>query len=440
MVEPYHARKFPKDSKRSLETTDQLIARQRVYVSKGFLDLIDKHGSYNSKWSKSLSSERAEPIDRSNWRAAFDGLENDILPLLYQQIESLSQLLEISELHIDTSRKLESISDAQVELGHSLQQLTQFAILIRPGPLGSPVRTDDNHWKDFKEFRTGGLFHKIKLLIRDICVAFRSSFKLIQLPTLSPKQDRLQLRRLDYKARVTKHTVLVKESIERMDDWLTANEFQLIQDDWELTITRIDKILTRLTKLVNPPEIDLDDDKKGKVEDDSDYDSEDEWRSEAESLSEPAIELARSAIPIIKLSRLFFRKLLRVSRNDDFQMESSFTEMSSIQLNGLAYSCHNIRDSNRTLYEILDEAETSDERDTIRDLGEELEINIRVFDSTIQLLVAHVIPLMPTLPQHPQHSYQSNHPLKTWLLTWNDMFLSATKKCEQAGLVFQLSD
>ncbi|KNE86807.1 hypothetical protein PSTG_19826 [Puccinia striiformis f. sp. tritici PST-78] len=114
--------------------------------------------------------------------------------------------------------------------------------------------------------------------------------------------------------------------------------------------------------------------------------------------------------------------------------------MSSIQLNGLAYSCHNIRDSNRTLYEILDEAETSDERDTIRDLGEELEINIRVFDSTIQLLVAHVIPLMPTLPQHPQHSYQSNHPLKTWLLTWNDMFLSATKKCEQAGLVFQLSD
>ncbi|KAI7954003.1 hypothetical protein MJO28_006550 [Puccinia striiformis f. sp. tritici] len=402
MVEPYHARKFPKDSKRSLETTDQLIARQRVYVSKGFLDLIDKHGSYNSKWSKSLSSERAEPIDRSNWRAAFDGLENDILPLLYQQIESLSQLLEISELHIDTSRKLESISDAQVELGHSLQQLISLLSLFVRG-----------HWD--RQFEPMTITGKIS-------------------------KNRLQLRRLDYKARVTKHTVLVKESIERMYDWLTANEFQLIQDDWELTITRIDKILTRLTKLVNPPEIDLDDDKKGKVEDDSDYDSEDEWRSEAESLSEPAIELARSAIPIIKLSRLFFRKLLRVSRNDDFQMESSFTEMSSIQLNGLAYSCHNIRDSNRTLYEILDEAETSDERDTIRDLGEELEINIRVFDSTIQLLVAHVIPLMPTLPQHPQHSYQSNHPLKTWLLTWNDMFLSATKKCEQAGLVFQLSD
>ncbi|POW10949.1 hypothetical protein PSTT_05605 [Puccinia striiformis] len=360
MVEPYHARKFPKDSKRSLETTDQLIARQRVYVSKGFLDLIDKHGSYNSKWSKSLSSERAEPIDRSNWRAAFDGLENDILPLLYQQIESLSQLLEISELHIDTSRKLESISDAQVELGHSLQQLISLLSLFVRG-----------HWdRQFEPMTITGKISKSSEL--EDCF-IKSNY-------------RLQLRRLDYKARVTKHTVLVKESIERMYDWLTANEFQLIQDDWELTITRIDKILTRLTKLVNPPEIDLDDDKKGKVEDDSDYDSEDEWRSEAESLSEPAIELARSAIPIIKLSRLFFRKLLRLTRATIFVTQIG------------------------PLYEILDEAETSDERDTIRDLGEELEINIRVFDSTIQLLVAHVIPLMPTLPQHPQHSYQSNHP------------------------------
>ncbi|KNF03093.1 hypothetical protein PSTG_03678 [Puccinia striiformis f. sp. tritici PST-78] len=259
---------------------------------------------------------------------------------------------------------------------------------------------------------------------------------------LSPRRYRRQLRRSDFRARVTQHTVIVKESIERMNDWLTGNEFQVIQENWGVTINQIDKILVRLTKLVKSPEIDLDDDKEeGKVEDDSDYDSEDEWRSEAESLSEPAIELARSAIPIIKLSRLFFKKLLRVSRNGNFQMESSFTEMSSTQLDRLACSINYIRNSNDDLYEILDEAETNDDRDTITDLGKTLSDLIHLFDSTILLLIVYVIPSMITLPQHPHPlTFQSNHPLKTWLLTWNNMFLSATKKCEQAGLVFQLSD
>ncbi|KAI7954002.1 hypothetical protein MJO28_006549 [Puccinia striiformis f. sp. tritici] len=323
-----------------------------------------------------ISSEvRIALPEGSDWAPAFDGLEHDILPRLNRQIESLSEQLDLSELRIDTTRKLESISELQVELDHSLYHLIPFAyLLMRPGLSSNwGVQTEDNHREDLKEFRIGVLFSKVVSLFRDICALFQSSAELILHLKISPT-------RASY------------------------------------------KILMRLPKLVNQPQTKLDynydteSEEDGGVHDDSDDsdDSDDDsWNSEAESPSESATELARSAIPIIKLCRLFFSKLSRVSRDEEFKMDPYFTEMSSNQLERLTCSVEHIRSSSRELYKILHKSGTIDRRETIRDLDKTTSKMILLFDSTILLLIVYVIPSMVTLPQHTHPSLKSHHPLKT---------------------------
>ncbi|POW10950.1 hypothetical protein PSTT_05604 [Puccinia striiformis] len=116
----------------------------------------------------------------------------------------------------------------------------------------------DNHREDLKEFRIGVLFFKVVSLFRDICALFQSSSELILHLKISPTRASYERRKKEYRAQLTERTVIVKESIGRMEDWLTQNEFQIVQDKWGVTINRIDKILMRLPKLVNQPQTKLD--------------------------------------------------------------------------------------------------------------------------------------------------------------------------------------
>ncbi|KAI9605300.1 hypothetical protein H4Q26_003282 [Puccinia striiformis f. sp. tritici PST-130] len=138
----------------------------------------------------------------------------------------------------NTTRKLESISELQVELDHSLYDLIPFAyLLMRPGLSSNwGLQTEDNHREDLKEFRIGVLFFKVVSLFRDICALFQSSSELILHLKISP----------------------TRASYERH------------------------KILMRLTKLVNQPQTKLDynydteSEEDGGVHDDSDDDSDDD--------------------------------------------------------------------------------------------------------------------------------------------------------------------
>ncbi|KAI7958302.1 hypothetical protein MJO29_006519 [Puccinia striiformis f. sp. tritici] len=135
-------------------------------------------------------------------------------------IESLSEQLHLSELRIDTTRKLESISELQVELDHSLYDLIPFAyLLMRPGLSSNwGLQTEDNHREDLKEFRIGVLFFKVVSLFRDICALFQSSSELILHLKISPTRASYERRKKEYRAQAYSYSEGVDRAYGRLVD------------------------------------------------------------------------------------------------------------------------------------------------------------------------------------------------------------------------------
>ncbi|KAH9468106.1 hypothetical protein MJO28_006553 [Puccinia striiformis f. sp. tritici] len=447
MVNSIHTKSRPSSSEPSPKINEQLIARQRGWIFQGFRDMRIKYDFYsNDRLKKSPSIEKSEPYDRLTWQSGLNLLQYSLLPILSQQIETLSRLLEPLDLRRDnTTRKLESILELQVEIDHTMCQITEFVAVICPRPPGVPDRTDDNQLQNLKGSRFQGLLFKIKFLNHDICALFIHSSQLIQELKLSPKRYRRQTRKFNHRGRVTQFTELIKESIELITRWLKHSEFHHVQDEWDIEVGGIDEKLAKLTKLINPTitkPVEEEEESgegtgeeegreghvdEGDVEDSDDEDSVDgeEDQLEIEDLSDPAIELARSAMPIIKLSRLFFKKLSRIG-NYKFSGEQ-FTEMSSNQLGRLERSAGDISSLITKLNDKMVEVDVNDQFHTVTILTRTVEDLHPIFDSCILLIILYVVPLMKISPQDHHSSSQSDIDLKTWLGEWNNLFLTSTQ-------------
>ncbi|EFP92623.2 uncharacterized protein PGTG_18622 [Puccinia graminis f. sp. tritici CRL 75-36-700-3] len=114
----------------------------------------------------------------------------------------------------------------------------------------------------------------------------------------------------------------VNESIDIAIGWSKGPDLSFVWDIWQDTIVEFDRDLQELMVQMSPAKI-------------SDGNPED-------PLSRPTIEFARSLIPIIKLSRVFFTKLFREeSRKEKAEF---FTTLCSDQLNSLNTSIDVISD------------------------------------------------------------------------------------------------
>ncbi|KNE94553.1 hypothetical protein PSTG_12104 [Puccinia striiformis f. sp. tritici PST-78] len=318
----------------------------------------------------------------------------------------------------------------QVKIDHTLSQITEFVAVICPRPPGVPAQTDDNHLEDSKESCSQGLLVKIINLNQDICTLFDDSSQLIK--------------GINYRGWVTRYTGWIKKSIKAMIGWLKRSEFHHIQHQWEVEVDRMDGILAKLTKLINPTitkPVEEEGEEKKKYTKDTVEEEEDQF--ELKDLSEPAIKLAHSAMPIIKLSRLFFKKLSRIG-NYKFSVEK-FTEMSSNQLWRLERSAADISHSIIKLTKEIIQVDVNDQAhgnplfppasaltQTVEDLHP-------IFDSSILMIIHYVVPLIDTSPQDHHSLSQSDIDLKTWLVDWNNLILTATQNLIHALHTFARS-
>ncbi|KAH9453423.1 hypothetical protein Pst134EA_024296 [Puccinia striiformis f. sp. tritici] len=350
---------------------------------------------------KSPSIEKSDPYDQLTWQSGLNLLQYSLLPILSQQIKTLSRLLPqpLDICRDDTPLELEMILKLQVKIDHTLSQITEFVAVICPRPPGVPAQTDDNHLEDSKESCSQGLLVKIINLNQDICTLFDDSSQLIK--------------GINYRGWVTRYTGWIKKSIKAMIGWLKRSEFHHIQHQWEVEVDRMDGILAKLTKLINPTitkPVEEEGEEKKNVEEEED-------QFELKDLSEPAIKLAHSAMPIIKLSRLFFKKLSRIG-NYKFSVEK-FTEMSSNQLWRLERSAADISHSIIKLTKEIIQVDVNDQAhgnplfppasaltQTVEDLHP-------IFDSSILMIILYVVPLIDTSPQDHHSLSQSDIDLKT---------------------------
>ncbi|KAI7958301.1 hypothetical protein MJO29_006518 [Puccinia striiformis f. sp. tritici] len=448
--------------------TEHLIARQKGLISKGFEDLDRKYNLYVGKWPDESLNEPSVMIDRSTSKSAtgFEVLEYELLPVLSQRIESLCQKLEPTDSPGDDPlQKLELISELQVELDTTLYQITKFAVIIRPRPSATRAASDDNRLKDLKTFRAKEIYKNISNLMYNVSRIFKYHSQL--------KDNNFEFSLLNYlpgnlfmnkfNVRVKDHPVAVKQSINRIIISFTEDEFFMAQKDWKSAINAINTFIYTLTEHINPTTIDshynYEEEEKERVKDGFDeedgydeidgYDEEDgpieddydEGRSDSKRLSELAIRLARSALPIFKLSRLFLGKLMRI-RTNEFQLESS-TDMNSKQLDKLKGSDDYIFDQIIGIHESLIKVDRIIQTDTIEALTYRIDNLTEIFHFISNLLKIYVVPLLKDTVLSKENDDESqpdhHHHLKNWLPSWNNLFRLSTQNLIKAFHVYSSS-
>ncbi|PLW48042.1 hypothetical protein PCASD_03621 [Puccinia coronata f. sp. avenae] len=369
----------------STHSASKAIRKQRGLVYLKFRNLRNKSDHY-APWNSSYPIVHVD-TDQDTWNEACHRLQFKVLPSLRQQINTLPKLLNPPDLQDDilNGSKLKLITEIQSELDHSLDQMLSISAGIRLRPIPSPADVDDKDLKEMKEFTRRGVFFKLHSLNH----ALRFIFDLSS----------------------------VANSIDDLIKWLASHEFINIQEQWGPELSSHEGNITQVTKLINEAIHQVD------------VESTDDGEESADELIIPdldkrAIPLAESLIPVIKLSRLFFRKL---ARDGLHQIPlKSFTNMNSYQLETLSESAGFIACDFSDIIRFLKGSNENDETETADFITEIIRKLIHRFDSNLLLAIMYIIPLIP-------NSINSPSCLQNYLVMWNNLFLIATHRCIRAA-------
>jgi hypothetical protein len=345
---------------------------------------------------------------------------------LQEQVETLLESLHPSELenNID-GPNLALIIEIQSELDQNLHDILSIAASgIKHKPFTSPAQADDQDLEEFKEFRREGLSSELKSLNRSLLSLFDKSSNMIRELTRPStltieSHQRLQSSR---RSAISQHTYTAARYIDHVIEWMTAHEFTLIQKYWAAQVhyTHIE-FLSDLPKLIyratHHPEREYSYDGLAKC-----------------LKNKHALPLAQALIPLMKLSRVFFKKLIKDALN---QIPSKpFTNMNSYQLETLSdsvgYIMHDLFIIMKSIAEYGSEDITNDQDYNPEYIEGIITKTIRRFNSNILLVIAYFIPLIPNSILDPNH-------LQTDLLQWNNLFSIAAQRCILAAQSYSIA-
>ncbi|PLW48110.1 hypothetical protein PCASD_03613 [Puccinia coronata f. sp. avenae] len=379
----------------STHSVPRAIRQQRGLISQNFRNLGTKYEEYYAPSNQSYT----------------------IVP-----IQTLPKLLDSSELREDLDgSKLQLITEIQSEIDQSLDQLFSIATGIQRRPASTPPRADDNDSREFKEYRRERLSIQLSCLNQELHWMFHLASSLIG-DLKNPPQSHCYLLDLCHPGGIVQRTTRATETINGALRGLASHEFILIQEDWALVFTSHDEHIAILTQLIhratNHPE----------PENESDFSESDSEDDElTRRLRKHAIPLAQSFIPVLKLSRLFFRKLAQNELNKT--PSRSFTDMNSYQLDKLSESAEDTRSD---LFGIHTLIVGSHEINTAYSITSLINRIINRFDSILLLVIIYIIPLLAN-----PISSQPND-LQNSLVAWNRLFMIAAHNCTRAAQACQI--
>ncbi|EFP86022.1 hypothetical protein PGT21_015973 [Puccinia graminis f. sp. tritici] len=330
-------------------------------------------------------------------------LGSSLLPQLQHQCARLSELLwEPSHMQNNPASTLKLISEIQARLHLILSQIIQTRDQIFPGKISEPYQTNDQRFDQFKIYRLhrldASLRADMKIRLR---ILFQDSIKHIQNFKRSTT-DRSNIIELTY--------LKIDEKIDLAISFIKGSELRLIWELWKDGINKLNYEVEALVRQMDPINA---------------------LHQEGESpLSQPAIKLGRSILPIFKLSRLCFKKLYRA--NVKMEEVELFTEMCSHQLVCLHATTDNIVESISNLSFSIQDADRLEPGETTLAIFEELDKLIKSFQSYFSLISLYVLPNM--FPNPIDFSHQIY--FQNWIVAWTTSFLLATHNAIQAVQLF----
>ncbi|EFP75943.1 uncharacterized protein PGTG_01274 [Puccinia graminis f. sp. tritici CRL 75-36-700-3] len=376
------------------------LQRQGNLVVERFEALDEEYSAEGEPFPYHRSIEETFSADQLNFkRGLLNQLHSHLLPALGRQIGSLSRLLDPSRLRSEPGLTLNLILSIQSELNHTLKQIQSALYIVCPYSAASTsTRTNDQHRREFKSFRIDGMFDLIAKYstMTAMSLIFSEANALLKQLDLSTKPYEVyELEMTDIPSIVSSiadNTADSWKAIELTIEWLQGSELNLVQLRWPEEIRAINETLQTLLSLT----------------DSTSTSNEHDELSGITLLSKPAIQLAKSLTPIVKLSRLFFNKLSKRGMNR--KRLPLFTEMRSDQLKSLAGLAREVS------YNLGKISESVRKTSTVRDnttsvqctrLAEKIETR---FESSVLLISFYFVPLIADTDV--QNYY------KTWLATW----------------------
>ncbi|KAI9602322.1 hypothetical protein H4Q26_001609 [Puccinia striiformis f. sp. tritici PST-130] len=310
-------------------------------------------------------------VKRFEYLANYDFLDSDSTPTdLSIQIDSIADALMEPDKVWDN---ITLVLKLQPELEQTLDQTIRAIDEIIPGKLPEPNPRNDQNSREFKCYRLRGLNQMIRRDMKDYGKNFFLSCK----QAIEPLQPPLQPPPNDLQMDLQSAWLDLDWHVEQAISWAKASELNIIWDNWEATLSEVGRTVDHLLSLINT--------------------------KNAEG-SQTLVQLAKSFIPIVKLSRLFFVKLS--SEGMSRKGGPLCTEMSSYQLNSLETSVRDISRSVVSLWRLLRRSEEDEPDETSQSLIDQVERLLPRFQTCLFSADLYIVPIFhssigqDTFPTH----------------------------------------
>ncbi|KAI9601188.1 hypothetical protein H4Q26_000992 [Puccinia striiformis f. sp. tritici PST-130] len=371
----------------------------------GFSRLMNKfQPSFYGKWTHYQNffddAFSALSIDQVRTQEGLlDRMQLSLLPLLDDQIKTLSSSLNPGDVWKEPIAKRQLILRTMSALEHTIDQIKFIIASTCPackGPLTSaPERTDDHDCRGLKSYRLQRLELKFNgEVLYQINQVFTHARELFQKTVLAPdavKPDKLD-ESSDRKL-LAKWVDLASKSIKSTIKEFESSELDLAQESWQFELSKIDDIFGEIIHTAYQPGTDLV--------------TEDGRRYSRAPVHEPVVRLAQGIVPIIKLVKIFYKKTSQRGMNQ--RRFPLFTKMSSQQILSMAHSIGTFHG------DVL----------KLRLLYQEL---IRGSEPSYAL---HYIPLISVTDGPELRAYYI-----TWFETWSDQFYLAIRNFKRLAKRF----
>ncbi|KAI9611291.1 hypothetical protein KEM48_004531 [Puccinia striiformis f. sp. tritici PST-130] len=392
-------------------------------VMKGFKKLFDRWLIVNMNGGKPPKDTLIDlsPRQIRSRQDHIKRLNSILLPDLQQQMSILSKALHPPN-HVwnNMSARFDNLLNIQSEFSRILSAILSATKSISRRRDLQSIATEDHCLKEFKYYMISNLEGRVECLFFFIGAMLNQARTIIE--ELNPMPNCTKQYQSDYSQSKEGMAVhLVHCGIEDTFEALNKSDLDLAQRNWAHLLDRLEgKGLGKLMIMLDrTPTTDSNVERRS-------------WDPAPvrKLVHEPVIYLAKSSIPLFKLSRIFLQKL---SKRGMSQIRFPvYTTMSSDQLQSLADFPLRVSGELEALLSALDKADTSYGVATIHEIEKIAESIKPIFESAWLLALHHIVPLIPDTNDSPTQNYWKN-----WLIMWNTQFDLAISKFIHAAKAFE---
>ncbi|WAQ85444.1 hypothetical protein PtA15_6A72 [Puccinia triticina] len=398
--------------------------------------LID-HDQMHKRAARSLT---ADQIDVGTNLLA--ELQTSFLPSLRQQLAGILASLDLGALEKDPRPKFTDTQEIAGQLDNTLSQISTSINSLAPLIPHQSLYSRDRHYGIMKGFRSRHILNQIVgLMSRELRLLFDHHALFIRCWTFSddnrPTIDGEESYALTLKNKLTELTALSYQAIDNISRWCQRSDFDLLQDTWIAQVNYLSGNLTRLTRRINltvhwnheersliagepsgsgpagtpdnntgENQADGDNGSQGSVSSHDEHGLPRDGTPGGSSLNTPftpyQLELAQRMIPIIKLGRIFFNKLISTGKS-----KPPFTLGSGMNSADIECLQEEMLQTSNGIAEILSLFHNTDS-DMSHGLRWLQELSGH-FDSSLLLLGFYLMPITSRLDPPPQENC-----FKTW--------------------------